>query len=74
MLKMDFENNDQNVHHVCNASRDGDWIVYQCPKCDYVRREHIETDESVVENIKAHIHHSGFYVPLHYLNSIDDRN
>jgi hypothetical protein len=74
MLRLKFGDNHQQTRHECRAVREGDWIVYYCPKCDYVRKEHIETRECVVKNMKIDIQHSGFYASPHYLNTIHDRN
>ena len=62
------------THHQCTGYRDGEWIVYTCPKCDYEMREHSTTGEMKVKNVKMEIRHSGSYVAPELANYADRMN
>ncbi len=61
-------------YHECQSTRNGDWIVYTCPECDYEMRENWRTGKMMVRNAKADIHHSGSYFPLEYLEAFLHQN
>lgn len=62
------------AHHQCHGYRDGEWIVYACRECDYEMREHRETGEMKVKNVKMQIRHSGAYVAPEFYGCIDSLN
>jgi hypothetical protein len=45
--------------HECDGRREGGWIIYSCPKCDYEMRKNPESGELIVENMKPSIRHYG---------------
>lgn len=61
MPAYDFTPPDSVPHHICRSRRDGNWIVYTCPRCDYEMRENWKTGEMRVTNVKMDIRHSGAY-------------
>ena len=71
MPAYDFTPPDSAPHHICHGRREGDWIVYSCPECDYEMREHWETGEMQVRNVKMDIRHSGSYTSPELLNFAD---
>lgn len=62
------------VHHVCKSYRDGEWIVYYCPHCNYEMRENWKTGENKIRNMKMNIRHSGFYFPVEYKDAFENVN
>lgn len=52
--------------HTCEATREGDWIIHRCPKCDYALWNNWRTGELKVFNANAQTSHSGFYVPAEF--------
>lgn len=61
-------------HHRCESSRIADWVIHECPKCDYQLWENVLTKEIKVLNAKKNISHSGFYAPEEYYKSTDNLN
>ena len=60
MLKLDFDRTPGKETHVCEARREGDWIVYTCPKCPgYERRINQRTDEMKYKGFGANVRHEG---------------
>ena len=60
--------------HVCNSFRQGDWIIYNCPQCDYELRENWRTGKLTVRNPKLNIRHTGSYFPDEYEDVFVNRN
>jgi hypothetical protein len=50
--------------HVCSSEREGDWIIFKCPQCDYVRKMNYKTNEMKVSGGDMMTTHSGFHVPI----------
>ena len=50
--------------HRCISKREGDWIIFECPQCDYVRRLNYKTREMTVTGGSMTTLHSGGYVPV----------
>ena len=61
-------------HHRCKSSRIADWVIHECPKCDYQLWENVLTKEIKVLNAKQNISHSGFYAPEEYYKSTNNLN
>ncbi len=59
-----FEETPAEAHH-CESYRDGDWIVFLCPKCEgYERRLNWRTgDMKVRDTSDTQVRHSGEYFP-----------
>jgi hypothetical protein len=60
--------------HNCSSFRDGDWIIYTCPKCNYVCRENWRTGEYEVKNPNPAATHYGSYFPKEYADSFMNLN
>ena len=60
--------------HECIPQRKGDWIVYNCPSCDYQLWDNMETGETKVFNAKTDIRHSGSYFPTAYQKTLENLN
>ena len=51
--------------HTCNSSKEGEWIIFQCPKCGYVSKMNPRTHEMKVIDIGDEtVLHSGMHVPI----------
>ncbi len=73
-MKLNFDHQHTENRHVCRSIKRGDWIIYQCPKCDYVMKQHFETGELIIENAKADIHHSGTFRSPAFIDAIKAQN
>lgn len=49
--------------HECHSTREGDWIVFECPQCDYTRRMNWKTGEMKVSGGEMQVLHSGTHLP-----------
>ena len=49
--------------HTCTSERQGDWIIFKCPECDYVRKLNYKTREMKVSGGNMTTLHSGFHIP-----------
>ena len=74
MIKLNFDKNSQKTQHICRAVRDGENVLYSCPKCDYKMIENLETGHIRIENDDPRIQHSGSYIPHHYISVFDNQN
>lgn len=75
MLSIDFGPTPGSVQHKCTSDREGDWIVFRCPKCpDYERRLNWRTGEMKVRAGKGNIQHTGFYLPDEYVEFFRTRD
>jgi len=45
--------------HECQGRREGGWIVYSCPNCDYEMRKNPLSGELIVRNMKPSVRHYG---------------
>lgn len=73
---MNFQNNFHSKYerHICESYRNGDWIIYSCPRCNYQMRENWRTGEMTVRNPKLDIKHSGSYFPSEYQDIFENLN
>lgn len=76
---MDAFLNDQSTNaerHQCESFRDGDWIIFQCPRCiRYERRLNWRTGEmKVQEGEDPYIMHAGEYFPNEYQHALTCTN
>ena len=58
--------------HQCESYRDGDWIIFTCPKClNYERRLNWRTGEMMVKDGEdPYILHAGEYFPTEYQHAM----
>lgn len=66
MASIRFTSSSERERHECEAHRIGDWIVYDCPRCDYELKKNLKTGQLFVQNVKRDIEHSGSYAPPRY--------
>ncbi len=51
--------------HACESRREGDWIIFECPHCSYIRKWNLETDEmKVVDGGDSSVRHRGMHKPV----------
>lgn len=74
MLNSKFPSSISSERHDCNSCRNGDWIIYTCPECDYILRENWRTGEMQVRNANPHIQHFGGYFPEEYKDAFENIN
>ena len=54
-----FEGLPSDIHH-CTSHRDGDWIIWRCPRCEgYERRYNWRTTEMRVKRGNSEAQHTG---------------
>lgn len=58
-----FHNGEEMEQHDCESRRDGDWIVFKCPKCDYSRRVNWKTGEMSASGGNMFVMHRGQHFP-----------
>lgn len=50
--------------HTCQGRREGDWLIFECPECSYVRKWNPETSEmNLIDRGDENALHSGFFEP-----------
>lgn len=75
LIDIDFNRTPDLEHHQCSATRDGEWIIFHCPKCrDYERRLNWRTGETKARNVRATIDHSGRYFPREFKEAFENSN
>lgn len=75
MKTINFGMNSEPNGHKCSAYRDGDWIVFYCPRCHgYERRINWRTGEIKSQNVAKDISHSGEYFPVEYRQIYENMN
>ena len=60
-------------NHKCETSRAADWVIHECPICDYQLWKNLLTGEIKVLNAKVDISHFGFYVPEDHCKESDPK-
>lgn len=75
VIDIDLNPTPDSEHHKCQAARNGDWIIFQCPKCqDYERRLNWRTGETRSRNVSATIDHHGGYFPREFKEAFENAN
>jgi len=74
MAKLNLHLQSDSERHNCESHRNGDWIIYTCPKCDYELRENWRTGKLQISNPKINIRHSGNYFPYEYKEAFENQN
>jgi len=50
--------------HACTGRREGEWLIFECPECGYVRKWNPKTHQMKVENHgDENALHAGSYEP-----------
>ena len=71
---MNIELDPQKADHKCESIRDGDWIIFTCPKCPgYERRLNWRTKEMKIKNGNS-FSHSGDYFPFEFKDAFTNVN
>lgn len=52
------------IRHQIVGFRQGDWIIYRCPQCDYEMHRNITSQQLVIKNATSEVAHSGTYQPF----------
>ena len=60
--------------HKCDSYRSGDWVIHECPKCDFELWDNLLTGDTKVINAKVNINHFGFYVSPEYYSTPEQLN
>ena len=50
--------------HECISYQIGDWLIFTCQKCDYVRKFNWKTREMKVSGGDMNTLHNGFHAPF----------
>ena len=50
--------------HNCDSRREGDWLIFECQKCTYVRKINFKTREMKVTHGDPTALHRGFRKPV----------
>jgi len=63
MLNIDFTNDAPN-NHTCIGHQEGDWIIFSCCQCNYLRKMNWKTGEMHTQPGDESVTHSGQHVPM----------
>jgi hypothetical protein len=75
MMELNFGSTFNDVEHLCESYRDGDWIIFRCPQClEYERRMNPRTGEMITKNIRPEIRHVGSHLPLELKSALENLN
>lgn len=65
MNTFDFNSeNDNFKKHDCISYKINDWLIFDCPSCDYVRKYNWKTKEMKVKGGAMDTLHKGFHAPV----------
>ncbi len=63
MLELKFT--DDNIpRHKCQGVREGDWLIFKCTSCNYLRKINTKTGKSETVNSSFEILHEGTFSAL----------
>lgn len=75
MLKITFGQPPEGEHHNCESIRDGDWIIFYCPKCPvYQRKLNWRTGKMKSKGTNTEVYHSGSHFPAEYHEALGNMN
>jgi len=60
--------------HQTEARKDGDWLIYSCPQCDYQFWDHQKTGEIKIVNSKTNVRHFGTYAMPEFIAALENSN
>jgi len=60
MLEIKFSD-DNNPRHKCVGVREGEWLIFKCTSCNYIRKINTKTGKSQTENSSFEILHEGTF-------------
>ena len=58
MINLQFKTDDENRHN-CTGVKDGDWVIFKCNQCDYIRSMNLKTGKSSTQGGSWEILHEG---------------
>lgn len=62
---MDFKFSNDNIsRHQCIGVREGDWLIFKCSECDYIRKINTKTGKSKTYNSDFETLHEGIFNAL----------
>ncbi len=74
-MKIKFNTPTDRETHVCESYRNGEWIIFKCPKCpDYEQRLNWQTGKIKTKNSTNEVYHTGSYAPIEFLEILRDVN
>jgi hypothetical protein len=75
-MVLSLSNSNNPDTHPCETHRDGDWIVFTCPKCaDFERRLNYVTGEFVCQpDENPYVQHEGNYHPVGFEVNVSTAN
>ncbi|MCB0587548.1 MAG: hypothetical protein KDD06_19805 [Phaeodactylibacter sp.] len=51
--------------HACEGRREGDWYIFECPECSYIRKWNPTTNEmNLVDSGDENVLHNGWFKPV----------
>ncbi len=62
--QISFLPGDEFEQHTCEATREGEWLVFKCPLCNYLRRFNRNTGKMEVQPGAPDAMHQGQYKPV----------
>jgi len=75
VVNVDFNPRPDFDQHESQGTRNGDWIIFRCPKCpDYERRLNWRTGETKSRNLSPEINHNGRYFPHEFKEAFTNLN
>ncbi len=75
MFEIRFNGSETSNHHKCESRRNGDWIIFYCPRCpEFERKLNWRTGELETKGAVKEINHSGSYFPAEYRDAFENVN
>lgn len=63
MLKLSSTESLSREKHGCHSYREGDWILFICTECDYIRQINYKTKETMCSGGRPDVIHAGMHQP-----------
>ncbi|MCB0559947.1 MAG: hypothetical protein H6573_05550 [Lewinellaceae bacterium] len=65
-MSMNFEFHSEGFEkHSCQGRREGEWLIFECPECSYVRKWNPESNEmNLIDSGDENALHSGMFEPV----------
>jgi hypothetical protein len=69
--KIDFFSKEELEQHECVSEKQGDWVVFTCPQCDYRRQINLLSDEMKTSGGDPDVLHRGMFAPVGFEASMN---
>ncbi len=56
--------NSQNPMHECHSHQEGDWMIFICSQCNYMRQINYKTGKMTVKRGEKNVIHHGVQTPM----------